>query len=214
MIGDRADGQCLGTVLCGHAVDTGGFHLDTQDAVFFHDVEHGGVRGIEQVGGEDVTHAHWSALVLGGLHGIGNQIEVGDGGEVVILEAQTVDLGVGAGTHADHHVTQFDVFTHGTAGAHADQGLHAVVGDQLFGIDGAGRDAHAVAHDGDATALVGTGEAEHAAHVTHLLDVLQEGLGDVLGTQGVARHQHCVSKGAIFCIDMRSCHSLDSFTLG
>ncbi|MNX46966.1 hypothetical protein D3C86_775150 [compost metagenome] len=148
------------------------------------------------------------------MHGIGNQIEVGDGGEVVILEAQTVDLGVGAGTHADHHVTQFDVFTHGTAGAHADQGLHAVVGDQLFGIDGAGRDAHAVAHDGDATALVGTGEAEHAAHVTHLLDVLQEGLGDVLGTQGVARHQHCVSKGAIFCIDMRSCHSLDSFTLG
>ena len=69
-------------------------------------------------------------------------------------------------------------------------------------------------HDGDATTLVGAGETEHVAHVAHLLDVLQEGFGDVLGTQGVARHQHGISKGAIFRIDMRSCHSLYSFTLG
>ncbi len=172
MVGNGADGQRLGTVLGGHAIDTGGFHLDTQDAVFFHDVEHGGVRGVEQIGGEDVAHAHGHALVLGGLNGIGHQVEVGDGGEVVVLEAQTVHFGVGAGTHADHHVTQFHVFTHGTAGAHADQGLHAVVGDQLFCVDGAGRDAHAVTHDGDATTLVGAGETEHVAHVAHLLDVL------------------------------------------
>ena len=80
------------------------------------------------------------------------------GRKIMVFETQTVHFRVGARAHADHHVTQFDIFTHRAAGAHADDFLHAEIGDQLFGVDRAGRDTHPVTHNGDLTAFVSTGE--------------------------------------------------------
>lgn len=87
-----------------------------------------------------------------------HHVEVSDSREVMIFKTDTVHFGVGAGTHTDHHVAQFDVHAHSAAGADANDFLHAEIGDQLFGIDGAGWDTHTVAHHGDLTAFVSPGE--------------------------------------------------------
>ena len=76
----------------------------------------------------------------------------------MILEADTVNFGIGAGTHTNHHIAQFHIVAYRTAGTDTNDFLHAEIGDQLFGIDGAGRDTHTVTHDGDLTAFVRPGE--------------------------------------------------------
>ena len=76
----------------------------------------------------------------------------------MIFKTDTVNFGVGAGAHTDNHVTQFNVHTHSAAGTYANDFLHAEIGDQLFGVDRAGRDTHTVAHYGDLTAFISTGE--------------------------------------------------------
>ncbi|MNV15953.1 hypothetical protein D3C71_1067020 [compost metagenome] len=124
----------------------------------------------------------------------------------MVFETHTVDFGIGASTHADDYVTQFHVHTHGTARAHADDFLHAEIGDQLFGVDGAGRDTHTVTHYGDFAAFIGTGEAQHAAHVVHFTHVFEEGFSNVLRAQRVARHQNYVREIAHFCINVWGSH--------
>src|SRR5690606_27865449 len=119
-----------------------------------------------------------------------------------------VDLGVGAGAEADHHVAQVDIVAHGAAGANPDQGVHVEFGDQFLGVDGYRGDAHAVAHHRNPPALVAAGEAEHVAHLVHQLDVGQEGVGDVLGAQRVAGHQYGIGEIAAFGVDMWGCHNI------
>ena len=77
----------------------------------------------------------------------------------MIFKTDTVNFGVGASAHTDNHVTQFNVHTHSAAGAYANDFLHAEIGDQLFGVYGAGWDTHTVTHHGDFAAFVSTGEA-------------------------------------------------------
>ncbi len=124
----------------------------------------------------------------------------------MILKAQTVHLRVGAGTHADHHVTQLNVSAYRAAGAYADDLLHAKIGDQLFGVDGAGGNTHTVTHYRDFAAFVGAGVAQHAAHVVYFTIIFEKRFGDVLCAQRVARHQYDVREIAHFCIDMWGCH--------
>lgn len=76
------------------------------------------------------------------VYRITHHAEIGNRRKIMVFETQTVHFRVGARAHADHHVTQFDIFTHRAAGAHADDFLHAEIGDQLFGVDRAGRDTH------------------------------------------------------------------------
>ena len=72
--------------------------------------------------------------------------------------------------------------------ADPDQRLHAVLVDQLVGVDRRRRHAHAGALHRDRDALVRAGEAEHVAHRRVAVGVLEEGLRDPLGPQRVARH--------------------------
>ncbi len=206
MVRHGADGQRFRPELRRHAVDTRRFHFHAQDAVFFHHVEHGRVRGIEQVCGEDVADARVNAQRFRRVYRVTHHAEIGNRREVMVFKTQTVHFGVGASAHADHHVAQFDVFAHCAAGANADDFLNAEIGDQLFGVDRAGRDTHPVAHYGDFAAFIGAGEAQHAAHVIHFTHVFEEGFGNVLGAQRVARHQNYVSEIAHFCVNVRSCH--------
>ena len=206
VVGDGADGQRFRAELRRHAVDTRRFHFHAQNAVFFHHVEHGRVRRIEQVCGEDVADARVNAQRFRRVYRITHHAEIGNRRKIMVFETQTVHFRVGARAHADHHVTQFDIFTHRAAGAHADDFLHAEIGDQLFGVDRAGRDTHPVAHHGDFAAFIGTGEAQHAAHVVHFTHVFEEGFCNVLRAQRVARHQNDVSEIAHFCVNVRSCH--------
>ena len=62
------------------------------------------------------------------------------------------------------HVPQLAGLGERAAGADPDQRLHAVLVDQLVGVDGGGRHAHAGALDGDLDAVPAAGEAEHAPH--------------------------------------------------
>ncbi len=134
------------------------------------------------------------------------QLEVGNGGQVVVIEAHAVHFGVGAGTQPNHYVAHVDIVAYRAAGAHANDRLHAVIGNQLFGVNGHGRNTHAVAHDGNLAAFVGAGVAEHIAHVVHLAHVLQVSVGDVLGAQRVAGHQNGIGEIAFFGIDMGGSH--------
>ena len=89
----------------------------------------------------------------------------------MIFKTDTVYFGVGAGTHTDNHVTQFNVHTHSAAGAYANDFLHAEIGDQLFGVDGAGRDTHTVTHNRDTTTFISTGITQHIANVSHFFRI-------------------------------------------
>ena len=71
------------------------------------------------------------------------------------------------------------------AGAHAHESLDAVILDELVDVDREARHAHARAHHRHALALVGPRIAEHVAHIVEALGLLEEGLGDELGPQGV-----------------------------
>jgi len=169
-------------------------------------VEHLAIRGVEEIGREEVTHARVDAKVFRRVNRVTHHVEIRDRCEVVILETHTVHFGVGAGTHTDDDVTQFHIHTHGTAGADADDLFDAKIGDQLFGVDGAGGNTHTVTHYRDFAAFVGAGVAQHAAHVVYFTIIFEKRFGDVLCAQRVARHQYDVREIAHFCIDMWGCH--------
>src|SRR5690606_19179115 len=135
-----------------------------------------------------------------------HHVKVSDGCKIMIFKANAVDFRVGARAHADHHVTQLNVHAHCAAGADTDDFLHAKISDQLFGVDGAGWDTHAVTHYGNFAAFVRTGEAQHAANVVHFTHVFEESFSDMLRAQRVARHQNDVSEITHLCINVRSCH--------
>ena len=61
-------------------------------------------------------------------------------------------------------------------------------------------------HNGNFAAFVGTGEAQHTAHVIHFADIFKERFCNVLRAQRVARHQHNVSEIAHFCVNVWSSH--------
>ena len=76
------------------------------------------------------------------------QVVIRDGRKVVILEAGTVYLGIGAGTHPNDNVADFYIARNGTAGTDPNQALDAILGDQLLVVDGSRWNAHARTHHG------------------------------------------------------------------
>jgi len=90
--------------------------------------------------------------------------------------------------------------------ADANDVFHAVEAEQLVGVDADGGHSHTAAHHADGTAFVGAGKAQHPAHAGHLPDILQKGVGNKLGTQGVTRHKDCLGEIAHFCADVRGRH--------
>lgn len=64
MVGNGADSQRFRTELCRNAIDTRRFHLDAENAVLLHHVEHLAIRGVEEIGREEVTHARVDAKVF------------------------------------------------------------------------------------------------------------------------------------------------------
>ena len=88
----------------------------------------------------------------------------------------------------DDQVAERVVRLQPAARADADQLLAAEL-DQLLEDDRRARAAHAGALHGDRLALVGARVAEQAALGVPLLDVVEIGLGDVLGAERVAGKQ-------------------------
>ena len=88
----------------------------------------------------------------------------------------------------------------------ADDIFHAVEVEQLVGVDADGGHTHTAAHHADGAAFVGAGKAQHPAHASHLPDILQKGVGNKFGTQGVTRHKDCLGEIAHFCADVRGRH--------
>ena len=206
MVGHGQQAQRIGAVFGSDAIEPGGLHLDPEDVVFLHQVEGVLLRRVEQVRGEDVADPRVNPMGLGGVDRLAQQFIAGEGRKVVAVEADAVDLGIGARAHADDHVEQLDVIADRAAGADPDQVLDAVFGDQLSRIDRTGRDAHAGTHHRHPLALVGAGKAEHIAHVAHLTDIVQEGLGDIFRSQRVAGQQDGLGKITGLGVDMRCSH--------
>ena len=93
------------------------------------------------------------------------------------------------GGQRDDQVAERVVRLQPAAGADADQLLAAEL-DQLLEDDRRARAAHAGSLHRDRLALVRAGVAEQAALGVPLHDVVEVGLGDVLGAQRVAGEQH------------------------
>ena len=92
------------------------------------------------------------------------------------------------GGQRDDQVAERVMRLQAAAGADADQLLAAEL-DELLEDDRRARAAHAGSLDRDRLALVGAGVAEQAALAVSLDDVVEKGLGDVLGTQRIARKE-------------------------
>ena len=121
--------------------------------------------------------------------------------------------GIVAFTHStggQHHVKQLGLVGIAAGRADADDVVHIVELEQLIGIDADGRHAHAAAHYADGAALIGAGKAQHAAHTGHLTHILQEGVGNELGPQGVTGHEDRLGEIALFGADVRGRHKIIS----
>lgn len=81
-----ADGQGFRAKLCSDAVDTSRFHFHAEDAVFFHHVEHFAVRRVEQVSGEQVTHASINTQCFSRVYRVTHHVKVSDSGKVMVFK--------------------------------------------------------------------------------------------------------------------------------
>ena len=151
---------------------------------------------------------------LGGLDCLGEQLPGGDGGEGAGQMELLGPVGVGAGPLGNHQVIEIDVVLKGSGGAHPDDVVHIVAGEQLVGVDADGGHAHAGGHDGDLHPLVGAGIALDAPDVVHQHRVLQEVLRNELRAQGVAGHKHGLAEVSGFGGNMGSgCNEHSRFLL-
>jgi len=76
------------------------------------------------------------------------------------------------------------------ASADADDALHIVFLEQFERINTDGRTTHATRPHGHLMAVVGSGIKKHIACVAYQLGVLQEIVGNKLGTKRIAGHKH------------------------
>ena len=109
-------------------------------------------------------------------------------------------------TGSQHGVKQLGLLGIAASRTDADDIFHAVEVEQLVGVDADGGHPHTAAHHADGAAFVGAGKAQHPAHASHLPDILQKGVGNKFGTQGVTRHKDCLGEIAHFCADVRGRH--------
>lgn len=206
VIGHREQGEGAGTVLGRDPVEAGRLHLDGEDPHPVKDVQHLGLRGIEEIGREHVASMHALALGSGGVDGTARELKISDRREIMIQEAQPVHLRVSARPDRHDHLAQLHVVAHGPAAPHPHHHLHPELLDQLRRVDRNRRDPHPVAHHRDLLAPEGPGEAKHPPDRVDLTRRFQELLGDVLRPQRVAWHQHHVSEITRVGGDMWSNH--------
>ena len=187
-VGDGEDGKAPLAQLGGVHVKSRGLHLHCQHAHLR--PFHSGAGGIiEGVGAEDVAHGHVHAVFPGHGHGGLQQGVVCDGGEGAGEAVLVGEVGVGACSLGGNDVPELQAGADGSGGADADDVVHAVLGEQLIGVDADGGHPHAGGHNGDGYILVGAGIAVDAPDVVDQPGVVQEGVGDELGPQGVAGHE-------------------------
>ena len=164
-------------------------HLDREHAALRPALVLALVRVVEEVARDDRADVQLLAGLLRDVHGFVDQLP--RSGRAVRLVADEVHRGR-VGRHRgerDDQVAELMVRLQPAAGADADQLLAAEL-DQLLEDDRRARAAHPGALHGDGLALVGAGVAEQAALGVPLDDVVEVGLGDVLGAQRVAGKQH------------------------
>ena len=108
------------------------------------------------------------------------------------------DRVVGGGTDGDDGVGHAQAIGQTSGGADSDEAVGAQL-DQLVVIDRRAGATHATCLHADRLALVGAGEAEGIAFLVHQSGTgVEEGFGDVLGPERVARHQN--GGGEVGCV--------------
>ena len=210
MVGDGADAQAPLAVAGGVHIQSGGFHLQSQNSHLLQAVDRVQTLGdvhmvaVEHIGGVDVANMVGCAMLLAGLDGLADHVEVADGSEGTGQVELLLPVGVGGGSLADDDVIEVHMILDGTGGAHTDDVLDTKEVEQLMGIDADGGHAHAGGHDGDLHTLIVAGVALNTTDVVHQNGVLQEILCNKLGTQRIAGHQNSLAEADLIeDVDMR-----------
>ena len=143
---------------------------------------------VEQVARDDRADVQLLADLLRGVHRAVDDDQTRSGSAARCDEVHRGRVGGHRGQR-DDQIAERVVRLQPAAGADADQLLAAEL-DQLLEDDRRAGAAHAGALHRDRLALVGAGVAEQAALGVPLLDVVEVGLGDVLGAQRVAGEEN------------------------
>ena len=123
------------------------------------------------------------------IHRCREQAEIGDRREGAVQAVLVGIVGVRAGPLGHDDVSDLHPVGDRTAGADADQVLHAVYMDQLMAVDADGRDPHARPHDRNGFSLVGPCESEHIADGIELHRVFKKCVCDHFRPQGIPRQK-------------------------
>ena len=190
VVRDGEDGDGLFVVRACGPVEAGGFHFDAEVAEVAEFFVEAGLRVVEEVGGVDLADLEFAALASGLFHGLLEHVPVGAGGELSGDAVGVAVVGVAGGSLGDDDILRVDVHVKAAGGADADDGLDTELAVELLRIDADGGDAHAVAHDGDALALVGAGVAEHVAGVVEADDVGHEVVRHGFGAERISWHEN------------------------
>ena len=171
----------------------GGLHLDGEHAALRPALVLPLVRVVEEVAGDDRADVQVLIGVLGDVDGLVHEVPRRGGAvRLVVDEVHRGRVG-GHGADRDDQVAERVARLQPAAGADADQLLAADL-DQLLEDDRRAGAAHPRALHGDRLAVVGAGVAEQAALLVALHDVVEVGLGDVLGPERIAGEEDC------FCV--------------
>lgn len=185
-------------------VESGGLHLDGEDAVLNQSVDDRFVLSVKNVGAEDVSHVRLNASGAPCVEGPSQQGEVGAWREVPAPEGVLVVVRICRRRLGQHDVADFDLGLHRAAGANADEVFYTVAGDQFRCVDGDGWDSHARPLHGDSFAAVSPREAQHSAHFIVARGSFEIVFRDKLCAERVPRHQDCFCNGMHWCVDVKA----------
>ena len=113
-----------------------------------------------------------------------------------------------------HHVEHLGLRAVRARRTDADDVFHAILGEQLPGINADRRHAHTASHHGYRHTLIRAGVAQHAAHRGNKPRAFQKGLGNEFCAQRVSGHEHGFCKIARGGRIVWGRHSFFSFTVG
>ena len=146
VVGHGADHGGFRAVFSGQPVNTRRFHFDADNTVLLHRVKQAGVGVVEQIRRENIADVHRSAVCFRRFNHRLHHIKIGNRGKIMAFKSSAIDFGVGTTAQANHNIAHMDVATHRTAGADANDFFHPKIGDQLFDVNRARRNPHAMPH--------------------------------------------------------------------